>query len=429
MGAVNTVRDARRVYRAARGRAAGRGDNGGNGNVTRNVTRSNKPSLPGYYSGKFKKPTKKGLQIYKAQYAGKGFVKTFEVAGSIADPDCCYITHTTVVPWQTIQILVESLVRKLLRRATGFNCTNAAQEIPGYSFDDTNSCFQFRLITKNIKTGVYSTVGHQTVNDDTVITVANTFFPTFRQFAEGSTNDNDLNVFELERFQMYQQDQYGTGLLHWRFIGELNLKKEYVHFFATSEMKIQNRSLSASGSADIDTVNNNPLIGRVYDFKGGVPRSRTEDARVLERVRDNGVNLVRAAELPDNVISTQYVNSYREPPMPKLFYNCSASAKIKLDPGQVKYDKLKVEYHMPMYKFLRKLRDPTSNGVGGTFYAWLIGKSRMYALEDMLNVNVANNIQLAYEVNREIGLYTTTSRPDIAQASFSQTTFDNNPPA
>ena len=220
---------------------------------------------------------------------------------------------------------------------------------------------------------------------------------------------------------MYIRDESVSQ--YWRFQGELNLKNEVVHMFSVSEMKIQNRSLAASGSESTEAVSNNPLVGRLYDFKGGVPRSRTMDCAPLEYIGVSGVVLARAAQFDANLGGV----TYKEPPLPKLFSNCVGASMIRLDPGSVKQDKMVVKYNKPLLTFLKKMGDPISYATNNN-YKWLIGKCRLFALEDVINVNATAKIEIAYEVNREYGCFLTTMKPAHAQGDYQQITVNNETP-
>lgn len=57
----------------------------------------------------------------------------------------------------------------------------------------------------------------------------------------------------------------------------------------------------------------------------------------------------------------------------------------------------------------------------------MMGKCTLIALEDMINVNVNQNISIAYEVNREEAMYLSTASITPAQGAFYQGTQSNNP--
>lgn len=51
----------------------------------------------------------------------------------------------------------------------------------------------------------------------------------------------------------------------------------------------------------------------------------------------------------------------------------------------------------------------------------------MYALEDMINVNAANNINIAYEANKTLGVYFKTRKKVQAVTTYETNTYNNMP--
>lgn len=374
----------------------------------------------GVFAGRFRKPNKKGMQSWKTKYAANGFVNTTEVTGKINDPNCCYLIHTATPPPDTIKIIVESLLRKLIRKSIKFNVTNLRQEIPGESFFNTSDRFEFRLIRAYTDGTTNVLANRVTVDNDSVYTIAQYFIPFFRSFAQGDSPGDSNNSYELERMQLYIKDT--SVVNHATFIGEINLKNETVHLYSMSEMKIQNRSLSATGSADAENVTNNPLVGYHYQFSGGVPRSKTMDCQELQYIGLSGVTLARAGQWaagPGGEVT------FREPPLPRLFSNCRKASKVRLDPGSIKEDRLVHTVHYNLIKYLKKVGYATGFAGNASRIMWVPGKCHMFAFEDVINVNEANLIEIAYEVNRQMGCYLTTNRAPLAGGDFQQETLNN----
>jgi len=56
-----------------------------------------------------------------------------------------------------------------------------------------------------------------------------------------------------------------------------------------------------------------------------------------------------------------------------------------------------------------------------------MGRCALFALEDVINVNGAQNISIAYEINRQEGVYLSTTKNHQAQGRFFQMTQSSNP--
>jgi hypothetical protein len=58
----------------------------------------------------------------------------------------------------------------------------------------------------------------------------------------------------------------------------------------------------------------------------------------------------------------------------------------------------------------------------------LFGKSAMISLEDMINVNPTNNVSLAYEVNREFGMFMKSTNYNVSSGCRYSLQVNNIPP-
>lgn len=379
----------------------------------------------GRYVGRFKKPRK----VRKNMYLAKGFQHTIEVNGQVSDPDCVYVGHSTFSPVLIIEVIAQALLRKLLTKA-GWNCTSITQNIPGY-LANTSDCWLFRITRINKDTGVstsfdYSTPAATDVNIQQICGNSSTgtaplwpdFLNILKEFAGGSGGTSTSNMNVPYKLMLYRQEA-NVGIFH-QFQCELNLANEKVHLMSSSNLKVQNRTVSADGSGSIDSVSNNPIQGYLYHFKNGAPYTRIEDAFLLEKmISVTGAITVRAAEM------TGSATGLTEPPSGKIFSNCSGQSRIRLDPGNIKHDRINHKVNgKPLLQFLTAFG--YGQGTTGNFKK-LFGKSALIAFEDVINVNVSYNITIAYEVNRLYGCYLTTSKASPALGARYQMTQNSVP--
>jgi len=377
----------------------------------------------GKSGGRFAKSSKKVAKRL-SKYLNKGFVDTQEVSGTVSDPDCCYLQHSAVDSDKQLRMIRKCLMRDLFKKSFGWDCQNADQVIPLEQTTGAAVEIKVQLAVQDKSTGVftYYTVTSAPSTMDTLDKIANysDFDLAFRNYAQGSVGATQ-NDTELMYFRCFMLD-YGTGLSYnWRLCGQIELDAQYVNVRVQSKMKIQNRSLGAGGSSDAQAVNNNPVIGYKYDFNTGTPRTRQEGAFLLETTGGlQGVSLVRAAQLP---------NSFKEPPVPSVFYGLKGAAKIKIEPGEVKHGSVYYTAKVPLLKYITNLgwRYNTYSITPSYKTFHVLGKCQLYALEDLINVNVNENISLAYEVNRECAMYLTERKVVASIGQFQQYTLDNNP--
>lgn len=370
----------------------------------------------GSYQGKFKKGKK--LLTKTSVYANKGVLLTSEVKGTVSDPDCLYITHTAVDSYKVIIQIVDSLFRKLFEKA-GFQISNLDERVGHVSITDAKD-WTVELTVQAGLTGTETVATtYQTVAASTVKTVAGQFYVDFLKFSAGYSYNaagdagNDIRLYRLI---LYTQDYNVTYAP--TFKCAINLNDEMVHLYGSSEIKIQNRTLSATGDADDTEVSNNPLIGRSYEFKG-IPKARDKALWPLNAIPVNGgVQLVRAATLTTNT-------GYKEPPNPSVFSNCIYSAKIRLEPGNIKTSTIKYQKSMNLIDLLGKINVQWGVTAIHTYHS--IFPSEIFCFEDLINVNGAQNISCAYEANQIIGVYCQTKKKALGVVAYTTSDVSNNP--
>lgn len=382
---------------------------------------------PGIYNGvnagKFRRSSKKAANKL-APYLKKGFVDTQEVSGLVKDPDCVYLQHSAVDADKQFAMVRKCLLRDLFKKAISFDCENADQVIPLQQTDGTAVECRIVLVKEDVATGSFTedvvTTAPTTMDTIQKIANASVFDVAFREYAQGTVSGSATNVTKLKYLRCYLLD-YSTVGYNWRLAAQIELEFQHVNVYVKSTMKVQNRSLGASGEVDATAVNNNPLIGYKYDFSCGTPSTRQSGAFLLETTGGlQGVSLVRAAQLPQ---------SFKEPPLPRVFQKLTGAAKVKLDPGQVKYGSVYYKAKIPLLKYLTIIGYRYNNySITPSFKAHHVhGKCQLFAFEDLINVNVNELIQVAYEVNREIAMYLTQKKVVTTIGQFQQFTLDNLP--
>lgn len=373
----------------------------------------------GRYSGRFKK-----AKTAKTQFnihSNKGIVDTYETHGTVADPDCVYISAQALDGFRVVEIAVLALMRKLFQKA-GFVISNVDDLLPSTSIS-TSVDWQISLTQVNGKTGAETVLtNYITVAGSTLRTVAAQFNANFLRYSSGETNTGAGSAttdLPLKRLILFRQDyNVSRGFV---FETELNLLDEIMCVKGVMELKVQNRTLSATGSSDAENVDNNPLIGRIYEFSN-IPRMRDRSAFALSSIPVvSGVQIVRAAQITAGGNST-----FREPPLPTLFTNCKKTVKVRLEPGAVKTYKLSYTKNMSFLTYLQRIRLQYGTGTEFLCY-WSEFPSVMVSMEDLINVNASQNISCAYESNRTLGIYFKTRRKATGVMTMDQQTYNNIP--
>jgi len=369
----------------------------------------------GEYVGKFKKL--KSIKNENAVYGNRGVFQTWEIHGRVNDPNVVYISHQAVDGYEVIVTGVEALMRKLFEKA-GYKISSTTETIFGKSLTDSEM-YRVQLTTTNLKTGVETVqVNHPVPVSGTIQNIATVFLPAFLEYSAGFTNtgagDTGVDQKNPTRLILLRQDANVT-VAH-LFQCELRLADEIMCIMGSSELKIQNRTAAASGSDDAEDVSNNPLTGRIYEFKA-MPKIRNKGAFPLCSIPvDKGIQLVRGDSFPDQ--------AWREPPLPQVFSNCKKSSKVLLNPGQIKTIKVSYKKHMNFLTFLQKIR--LQYGTGVQFESsYSIFPIQIVALEDLINVNELEKINVAYEANKTLGVYMKSNNKRATVTDYKSLQWDN----
>jgi len=362
------------------------------------------------YAGKIGRAKKKYMYTKDLPYKKYGALYHQQISGTVADPDCAYLTHSSTSVATSIKMVAQAMVRKLLKKYQGFDCQDANQEIMGADYNAANG-LSVALITVNESDGSLDTVVYNLVNNDTLASVASQFEERL-QFISSGVNPAVANpttqIWKAQRLILYE-----TGV---KAIGELNLLREKIHYWSESEMKIQNASQSTDGSSSTDVVNSVPVNGIKIVMKGAVPQTGTYIASFNAIDRTTGVRLLRAAELGTGSV-------YQEPINAKYFVNAKGQTNIRMNPGQLKNDKVYYKTTSYFNAFLKRLRSQHINSQTN----WTIGNCALYSFNKTITLDTAYKVTIMYEVTRKTGVFLTTGPTVPLKGQFVKTTYNNNP--
>lgn len=194
-------------------------------------------------------------------------------------------------------------------------------------------------------------------------------------------NNHGLNI-ELDTMQITSNVTF-----EYRPFALLNLRRTKIHFEIKSSMKMQNRTINSTGNNESDDVDNVPLVGKIYQFKGtGLVRPKT-----------TGDSQVYINDSTGYITPIEFGN-YREP-IDGLYYDkIKRQGKIKLEPGQIKTSVLTQKGTMFFSTLLNRCVEKFNNSNPKLEY----GKCRAFTLEKMIDTladNAPLGIALGLEVN------------------------------
>jgi hypothetical protein len=168
------------------------------------------------------------------------------------------------------------------------------------------------------------------------------------------------------------------------------LNSGYFIFNAKSTLKVQNRSVGASGNVEEDAVDNVPLNGYAYEGSGTGMRPSAIGLNSSWLAFD----LDAGSKFGDILQSEPGFTEFRksilsEPQNANMFSNVRKSDKVRMDPGDVRTSTLS-SYNKLSFRafFAVALEHYTGNNHKKHIY---IGKYRIFALEKVLETNVVTN--------------------------------------
>lgn len=364
----------------------------------------------GYYKGRFKKATRKGVKTGTDIYAKTGVVQRVEIHGKIDDVDVVYLGHNTFQVSLISEVIAKAILRKLFTKH-GFTFNDDQEIING-----SQTGFTIRWSRRRTSDGAMcyssiSTFTGMTLN----LLIGNTSTPSGASDWLSTASLKD----QIAQSMYVMNEGYGNNMTgNFECIefyssgsamptGQLKFEEEVLDLQFNSKMIIQNRTKSDSGSTEIETVDNQPLKGFQYLFAGGVahvkndgkligtaPVTGTPAGNVINQNRSEGILLVRGGEFPASQ------QNWKEPPAPRVFANCYKASKVLLQPGSIKGGYIVSRWRGYFNNLLNGKLIVKAN-VGTVSAA--PGKLQMFALEERLNSGSLNKITVNYECEKTCG--------------------------
>jgi len=344
------------------------------------------------YTGKFRKPTRRGANI-NSQYIKYGATSVVETAGTNTDANCVYVGHSVAPGLNLVRTIAMAIIRKMMDQC-GVQVTLPTANLPP-------NC-EFLVFSKNASTGALVTLWQYTPASGSMQfnTVSFSLADTLTTFYATLPANNDLY---LDKAAVSFIPVPGTSALNYVRGCELNLSQFRLHLKLKSTMKIQNRT-ATTDSAEADDVDNQPLQGRLYECNTAQPYWRGDSGFGLGNSYATGI-LVTGAGIN---------NALANPPNPKMIGAAKAS-NIVVNPGQIKTSALSHTKVGDVHKILSAIGITTT---GITKGRQTFGKSKLYALERMINVGLSD-IKIVYEAEFEIAAYLSKrGKEAMAQYNF-----------
>jgi len=379
------------------------------------------------YVGKFKKPKKGGKVSLPKKL---GCVLSVEQYGAINDPDLVSIGHSTFPFKSVVRAICYAILRKILKKAINFDGNDLDQEIPAFDYNDAKQGV-ITFIWKDEVSGTISRGDLELSNNDTIRILAEKansgdFTNTlFSQMYNKLDNEAVWHTRTLERVMFIKPIRSGISIIDQVVLVDMNMLNEVIKLSVSSNIKIQNRTLSVGGSADTDRVDAQPVKGTLLKFKG-LPKLKnmhvgaglfSQKYITSGTTSEASMILVRGAELP---------SGHLEPKVKQDWQNCYAQSNVSLQPGEIKSSKLTMKKGAYFNNFFKAVQTVTGvPSAGNRNISSIPGYSQVFFFEELLNSGSTNKITLNYEQQLYISCYLITGRSNSINTDHLNQEYNN----
>lgn len=349
----------------------------------RGVSAKKRGAIPrGTYSGKFKK-----TRNWKTtKFSALGSTITLEHGSFRTDTQTVYVGHG--LSWKyALNIMCTSIIKKLANLSGIFPASMSekwqGQLITAHSAGD----WAFRYIYKLSDTGVPGVYTQVFVADSTWQEIIDAF------------SSHLLTITDVEHQFMNFQIVNSNSC-----IAAIDASELYINMYYKSVLNVQNQTRGQTAT-DIQStdVTNNPLQGMRYWGNG---------TGFNPRLRDNALNMLADNSMivdkdngcfffdPNGTnVTPEMDNFLRRPPSKGGLVGCVRTARIMLNPGNIKKGILSRRVNMNINQYWRKIL-PAITGTVVRVKVWL-GNVEMFAFEKMCRTGAGDQeIRVGFEVNQ-----------------------------
>jgi len=353
----------------------------------RKYTRKRAPTGKRRSVKRFKRSAVKGENYF----AKRGALSTLEVSGTVTDPNCVYVGHSSLVPMECFRNFMYALIRRVYKEAIGYEASNIKSVIPYRTVAGAQVSSGHSIIVKYVSDLTTNARDQQVMNITnpayTIENVGNDSFDLFAQISGAS------DVWKNRRLLYIMCVDDTTGLCRC----QLDLQTLKVELYSRSELKIQNVTVPSATDTTEDAVTNVPLVGRSYHLTHWNPAIADEESnQLVAGNQESGVITYRAG-----ANSGQQYEAWREPPPSCAFTNCNGMTKVRMEPGHIRNHVSVTRKTMLLELYLQSL---ARRGSGDTNRNCKLGTHDMIALERLLQLEGGLPIKLIYECNFTTGV-------------------------
>lgn len=325
------------------------------------------------------------------KYASKGTIETMEAGITVTQLNInnsfpVAIGHSTLSPTNFYFLLGRSILKDMLKKA-GIPMPELDDPFPFPVGTTIFITFQYDPLAGDTTATAFTSIGGSSFGD-----AANGIINQLVSIVAGQAEGNSL-ILKSANITT------GTGPSS-GYAASILLDTATVHYHSKSSLKVQNRTLALGADDDnnsTENVANQPLYGKSFDCPGG--------GLVFKQCGNGGVNYALLPQEAGLIGEAMVQGHCQEVPIPSMFVRVNKSAKVRLEPGQLKTSVLTHTVTMNLNKFIQQIVYGTGKRLQqlGT-----VAKTRVIMLEKMITATAGDlPPSIAGEVNLRHGLFLT----------------------
>jgi len=373
-------------------------------------------SIMGPYRGRFGKPAPPSV----GKYAYDGYRREREEFGVQSGTDVCYLGMSSVSAKEIGQDVGIALLRKLMRKHYMYEYADERQSarvtmhIPDGPLTISHPLPKYlRFIRKLEEVNAVISItapAQYTFNDTDTLRDFGQWFESnvFNsiEYGGGVVGNSDYSTrITLFAYQFVEVDYFDPStpdpVLSPRAI--MPLHSMYVTCYSKADMHIQNVTVADAGGElayDADRIDSNPIRGRIFKFKGPLPKVKYDMliANGNAAVVGNSIALDIDPNA-DGIIkpAADLTGAWRMVPSTDMFHNCIGVKSVSLEPGAIRNFTLQFNFSGLLVDLIEGMRATTGSAPlpGGRN----LGTSMVFALEKRVRTGASQAISLNWHAD------------------------------
>lgn len=357
--------------------------------------RTRKSFNEGMYVGRFR-GQKKRPSVWN------GVSAQFEYGLNVADeatPDagdnqigCCWIGSTAIIHRPFEKLVLLSILREMVNNS-------------GHDFNNGDELVQGTVTTIASATGQLK-YGYRQNGDQTVVERSVDIGQTnkWNDVVESWYNDMNTTIsnfnqfnFEYVALRVYDQTSGSSGgLISQMPLYNLNMRGLKIKFSCSSTMFVQNRTQATDGDDSAEVIDTNPLMGKIYVINDTYVNAGLSTFNPGVSWGQPTIDTGYIQLQPNNWTNAQTKQQFARPFHHKNIDRCYTSAKITLQPGEIKKNTVTFKDYVYFDTlFLKTFMPGLVANANSRRFPFHYGKSQLMAFEKVVRSGTATTSKIA----------------------------------